>query len=96
LLESCLGKSGNGVFSDPEKEELSQKFEMKALGAPHHFLGVNMVQDMTTGTVWAGQLFYIEKILRNFGMHVSKPVGSQVNPGTKLAACKDSKDVCNR
>ena len=40
--------------------------------------------------------FYIEKILSNFGMHDSKPVASPVNPGTKLAACKDSDNVSNQ
>jgi len=39
------------------KKQLSQKFEMKDLGALHHFLGVKIVQDMSAGTVWAGQSF---------------------------------------
>jgi len=77
------------------KEQLSQKFEMKDLGALHHFLGVKIVQDMSAGTVWAGQPFYIEKILRNFGMHDSKPVASPVNPGTKLTACKCCEQCCS-
>ena len=39
------------------KKQLSQKFEVKDLGALHHFLGVKIVQDMSAGTVWAGQPF---------------------------------------
>ena len=46
--------------------------------------------------MWAGQPFYIKKILSNFDMHNSKPVASPVNPNTKLAACKDSGDVSNQ
>ena len=78
------------------KRKLSQKFEMKDLGTLHHFLGVKIVQDKLAGTVWVGQPFYTEKILHHFEMYNSKPVGSPVNPGTKLAASKDPENMCNQ
>ena len=78
------------------KQELSQTFEMKDLGALHHFLGVKVIQDQLSKSIWIGQPMYTEKILHRFDMHNSKPVGSPVNPDVKLTACKNPNDVCNQ
>jgi len=61
------------------KKELCQKFEMKDLGALHHFLGVKIDQDKLCGLV----------NLKFPKCTNSKPVGSPVNPGTKLAASRE-------
>ena len=78
------------------KKELSKTFEMKDLGPLHHFLGVKIIQDSITGTIWIGQQSYTEKILQRFGMHNSKPVGTPVNPDIKLIAGENPDDVCNQ
>ena len=44
------------------KKELSKTFEMKDLGPLHHFLGVKIIQNSITGTIWIGQQSYSEKI----------------------------------
>ena len=78
------------------KEELSKKFDMKDLGPLHHFLGVTVIQDQLSESIWIGQPMYTEKILHRFDMHNSKPVGSPVNPDVKLTACKNPDDVYNQ
>ena len=78
------------------KQELSQTFEMKDLGTLHHFLGVKVIQDQLSKSIWIGQPMYTEKILLRFDVHNSKPVGSPVNPDVKLTACKNPNDVCNQ
>ena len=50
------------------KQDLSQTFEMKDLGPLHHFLGVKMIQDQLSKSIWIGQLMYTEKILYRFDM----------------------------
>ena len=78
------------------KRELSQKFEMKDLGPLHHFLGVKVIQDQLSESIWVGQPMYTERILHRFDMHNSKPVSSPVNPDVKLTACENPDDVCNQ
>ena len=45
------------------KSSLSQRFEMKDLGSLHCFLGIKVVQDDASGSIWMGQPSYTEKIL---------------------------------
>ena len=45
------------------KKELSQTFKMKDLGPLHHFLGVTVIQDQSTGNIWLGQPLYTENLL---------------------------------
>ena len=78
------------------KKELSKAFEIKDLEPLHHFLGVKIIQDSITGTIWIGQQSYTEKILQQFGMLNSKPVGTPVNPDIKLVAGENPDDVCNQ
>ena len=75
------------------KQELSTKFDMKDLGLLHHFLGVTVIQDQLSESIWIGQPAYTEKVLHRFDMHNSKPVGSPVNPDVKLSACENPDDV---
>ena len=78
------------------KKELSKTFEVKDLGPLHHFLGVKIIQDSITGTIWIGHQSYTEKILQRFGMHNSKLVGTPVNPDIKLIAGENPDDVFNQ
>ena len=78
------------------KKELSHTFEMKDLGLLHHFLGVKVIQDPDTGTIWMGQPTYTEKILLRYGMHNSKPVSTPVNTEVKLIAGEGTDDMCDQ
>ena len=71
------------------KKELNHTFKMKDLGLLHHFLGVKIIQDPDTRTIWMGQPTYTEKILLRYGMHNSKPVSTPVNTDVKLVARRD-------
>ena len=71
------------------KEELSQQFKIKDLGPLHHFLGVTVTQNQSSGEIWLGQPLYTEKLLHKFGMVDSKPVRTPVNPDVKLTQCEE-------
>jgi hypothetical protein len=66
------------------KHSLAKKFDIKDLGKLHHFLGMKIVQDESTGNVWVGQQVYTENLLRKFGMESAKPVATPVDSSTKL------------
>ena len=73
-----------------------RRLEIKNLRPLHHFLGVKVIQDQLSESIWIGQPMYTEKVLHRFDMHNSKPVGSAINPDVKLTACKNSDDVCSQ
>ena len=70
------------------KKKLGHRFEMKDLGKLHHFLGITVIQDQLGGLANLS----IQKILQRYEMHECKPVGTPVNPNTKLVA-NDGPDV---
>ena len=78
------------------KNELSQTFEMKDLGQLHHFLGVKVIQDQSTGAIWIGQPSYTDRLLQKFGMTECKSVKSPVNPDVKLMPIESSDDICHQ
>lgn len=71
------------------KRALGAKFNIKDMGKLHYFLGMKIIQDKKTGNVWIGQPAYVESILKKFGMDNSKPVGTPIDPNTKLTKATD-------
>ena len=67
------------------KKALSQIY----MGELHHFLGVKVIQDPTTGNLWIGQQVYIENALKQFGMEDAKPIQTPVDTSTTLVKAKD-------
>lgn len=78
------------------KKRLSQRFEMKDLGPLHCFLGVKIVQDEASGSIWMGQPSYTEKILQKYGMAECKAVSTPASPDVKLVPCANPDDVCDQ
>jgi hypothetical protein len=74
------------------KKELSKKFDMKDLGKLKDFLGMEINYDKQNGILEISNKAYIEKMLRHFGMQDSNPVGTPMDPGTKLMEAKIETD----
>lgn len=47
------------------KQTLLQQFQMKDMGELHYFLGVKVILDHKTGSVWIGQQSYTENIQKD-------------------------------
>ncbi|KAH9648407.1 hypothetical protein KPL70_025572 [Citrus sinensis] len=56
------------------KDELSSEFEMKDLGPTTKILGMHIIRDRISKTLFLFQTGYVEKILSRFGIKESKPV----------------------
>ncbi|MEN7973604.1 MAG: reverse transcriptase domain-containing protein, partial [Verrucomicrobiota bacterium] len=61
------------------KEQLHQKFKMKDLGQLHYFLGVKVVQDYKSNSVWLGQEKYVNDVLAKFDMYDSKSISTPMS-----------------
>jgi hypothetical protein len=68
------------------KSQLSSEFEMKDLGAAKKILGMEITRDRKSGLLFLSQHGYIQKVLRRFNMHDSKPVSTLIAPHFKLSS----------
>ena len=68
------------------KGQLSSEFEMKDLGAAKKILGMEISRDRKSGLLFLSQHSYIQKLLRRFNMHDSKPVSTPIASHFKLSS----------
>jgi hypothetical protein len=61
---------------------------MKDLGAAKKILGMEITRDWKSDLLFLSQHGYIQKVLRRFNMHDSKPVSTPIAPHFKLASCQ--------
>ena len=83
----------SNVRLEEVKKALRQKFDIKDMGKLHHFLGMKIIQNEETGSVWIGQPAYTESLLQKFEMDMARPVATPVDTGTKLLKTVDN-DEC--
>ena len=62
------------------KVAIAERFKVKDMGESHYFLGVKIIQNLKSGTIWLGQPAYSENILRQFNMQDAKACKTPVNP----------------
>jgi hypothetical protein len=68
------------------KAQLSSEFEMNDLGVAKKILGMEITRDRKSGLLFLSQHGYIQKVLRRFNMHDSKPVSTPIAPQFKLSS----------
>ena len=78
------------------KKALSKKFDVKDLGELHYFLGVQVIQDHESESVWIGQPTYTESILQKYGMQEAKPVRTPADINSKLLKASDESELVDQ
>ncbi|WVZ52997.1 hypothetical protein U9M48_003991 [Paspalum notatum var. saurae] len=68
------------------KAQLSSEFEMKDLGAAKKIIGMEISRDRNSSLLFLSQHSYIQKVLRRFNMHDSKPVSTPIASHFKLSS----------
>nr|GEW97999.1 retrovirus-related Pol polyprotein from transposon TNT 1-94 [Tanacetum cinerariifolium] len=68
------------------KDQLSNEFDMKDLGAAINILGMEIRRDRKMGKLTLSQTDYISKILKKFKMSSCKPVPTLLAPHFKLSS----------
>jgi hypothetical protein len=63
------------------KKFLSSKFDMKDLGEASFVLGIEIHRDRNEGVLGLSQKAYLEKVLKKYGMHASKPTPAPIVKG---------------
>ena len=66
------------------KRDLSQEFDIKDLGKLGYFLGMKVVQNEESQSIWIRQSAYAKNLLRKHGMQDSKPNGTPTDVNFKL------------
>ena len=63
------------------KKFLSSNFDMKDLGEASFVLGIEIHRDRRKGVLGLSQKAYLEKVLKKYGMHASKPTPAPIVKG---------------
>ena len=66
------------------KDTIAAKFMVKDLGELHHFLGVKVIQNRKSNSIWIGQETYVRELLKEFKMEESKSVSTPTQFGSNL------------
>ena len=75
------------------KDQLRTNFDMKDMGQLNHFLGMKIVQDDQSNSVWVGQDRYVLDILSKYGMEKCKPALTPMDPGVKPKSQEDGDEL---
>lgn len=74
------------------KDKLSSELEMKDLSPATRILGMHMIRDRDSRTLFLSQIEYVEKVLNRFKMKDSKPISTPLGAHFKLSKQQEPKD----
>ena len=70
------------------KDAIAEKFTVKDLDELHQFLGVKMIQDKESNSIWIGEETYPRELIKKFKMVESNAVSTPIQLG--FQCCKSS------
>ena len=85
-VDDMLLACKNMKLIDLLKQQLRDKFDMKDFGPTKRILGVEMVKNRTTRTLFMSQEKYVKKVLEKFGMLNCKPVSTPMAAHFRLSS----------
>ena len=91
-VDDIILAGGSVTQLEEIKRDLSQEFDIKDLGKLQYFLGMKVVQDEGSRSIWIGQPAYAENLLKKHGMQDSKPTGTPVDVNAKLQPATNQAD----
>ncbi|KAL9293695.1 putative RNA-directed DNA polymerase [Arabidopsis thaliana] len=71
------------------KQKLSERFEMKDLGAAKKILGMEITRERSEGTLTLSQEDYLNKVLELYKMEQCKPVMTRLGAHLKMQAASE-------
>ena len=74
------------------KDQLSNTFEMKDLGAARCILSMDIIRDRKNGSLRLSQSVYLKKVVDNFRMSAAKSTETPIGAHFKLSAVKDESE----
>ena len=81
-VDDLLVTGNNSQFLDSLIQSLATRFSLKNLGAPHYFLGVEIIP--TSSSLFLSQYKFIRDILERFAMDGVKPCSMPISTTAKL------------
>ena len=78
------------------KDDFSKKFDIKDLGEIKYFLGIKVVQDKESNSIWIGQPAYTKNLLKSYGMQDSNPVNTPADANSKLQPATNQDEPLNQ
>ena len=78
------------------KKTISDIFEVTDMGTLHYFLGVKVIQNLSTGEIWIGQPNFTKELLKKLQMAESKAVETPSDPSMKLTKKTENEEEFNK
>ena len=75
------------------KDAIAGKFTVKDLGELHHFLGVKVIQNKESNSIWIGQETYARELIKKFKMEESNAVSTPIQLGSNLVKAVEEDDM---
>ena len=75
------------------KDAIASKFTVKDLGELHHFLGVQVIQNKDSNSIWIGQETYARELIKKFKMEESNAVSTPIQLGSNLVTAVEEDDM---
>ena len=91
-MDDILLASSDINLLQETKKFLSSKFDMKDLGEASFVLGIEIHRDRRKGVLQLSQSAYLEKVLKKYGMHASKPTPAPIVKGDSFGKFQCSKN----
>jgi hypothetical protein len=88
-VDDLIMMANNMVMMDKLKCKLEAEYDMIDLGELHHCLGIEFKRDRAARTITVSQKHFIEEVLERFGMQDCKPIGTPIDPKTRLLKLSD-------
>ena len=75
------------------KDAIASKFTVRDLGELHHFLGVKVIQNKDSNSIWIGQETYARELIKKFKMEESNAVSTPIQLGSNLVKAVEEDDM---
>ena len=83
-VDDIISIASSTTRNDAVEQDLSGKFEIKALGQPKMLLGMGIYQNPEDNSIKLFQTAYVNSLLKKHGLEDANPVSTPMDPNTKL------------
>ena len=83
-VDDIISIASSMTRNDAVEQDLSGKFEIKALGQPKMLLGMGICQNPEDNSIKLFQTAYVDSLLKKHGLEDANPVSTPMDPNIKL------------
>ena len=83
-VDDIITVANNKTKIDCAEAEMKSKYTVKVIGEPTMLLGIHITHDCTKWMIKLSQSYYIQQMLKDFGMENANPISTPMDPNIGL------------